>query len=278
MTVDSRARPEFASRLDDVLGGLPPARPSGPVGSSLTFGWRALLKIKHVPEQLLDVVLYPILFVLMFTYVFGGAIAGSPREYLQFALPGVLAQTVLFLTMYTAMNINTDIEKGVFDRFRTMAIWRPSHLMGALLADSLRYGLATMLVLIVGGLIGYRPPGGWVGVLAAVALLLIFCFALSWLWLIVGLTVRTPSAVMGVAVLILFPLTFVSSVYAPPETMPTWLQAFVGINPVSLLVDTARDLMNGTPELADAAIVLGISALIVAVFAPIALRIYNRTA
>src|SRR5699024_176403 len=214
--------------------------------------------------------------VLMFTYVFGGAISGTPEDYLQFALPGILTQTVIFLTIYTAMTINTDIEKGVFDRYRTQPVWRPAHLVGALLADSLRYGIATTLTLAVGLLMGYRAPGGVLGVVAAVAVLFMFCFALSWMWLVIGLKVRTPSAVQGVSVLILFPLTFISSVFAPPETMPDWLQVFVNANPVSQLVDTLRDLMNGVANFQSIVIVIGVSVLITVIFAPIALRIYNR--
>jgi len=254
------------------------ARPDlpGPVSSSLSFAWRALLKIKHVPEQLFDVTMFPIMFTLMFTFVFGGAIAGSPQDYLQYALPGILTQTVVFITMYTALTINTDIEKGVFDRFRSLPVWRPSMLVGALLGDTLRYAMASFMVLVVGVVIGYRAPGGLVGVLLAVVLLLAFCFALSWVWLIVGFKVRTPNAVMGVSMMVLFPLTFISSVFAPPETMPDWLRAFVDVNPVTLLNEAARGLMNDNPDAGDIAIVLVMSVAITAVFAPLALRLYNR--
>jgi ABC-2 type transport system permease protein len=248
-----------------------PAR-AGAVSSSLTFGWRALLKIKHVPEQLFDVTMFPI----MFTYVFGGAVAGSPKQYLQCALPGILVQTVVFITMYTAMTINADIEKGVFDRIRSLPVWRPSLLVGSLLGDTLRYLMASTIVLVVGVLIGYRAPGGLLGVVGAVALLLAFCFSLSWLWLILGLKVRTPNAVMGISMMILFPLTFVSSVFAPPDTMPGWLQAFVDVNPVTLLVEAARGLMNNEAAAGDILLVLAASAVLTAVFSPIALRMYNR--
>ncbi len=276
MTVENGQDEKLAVRLDDALKTSDSVRLIGPGLAVLTFARRSLLKIRHVPEQLLDAVLYPVLFVLMFTYVFGGAISGTPEEYLQFALPGILTQTVLFLTMYTAMTINTDIEKGVFDRYRTQPVWRPAHLVGALLADTLRYGIATALTLIVGFLLGYRAPGGVPSILAAIALLFLFSFALSWMWLVVGLKVRTPSAVQGVSVLILFPLTFVSSVYAPVETMPDWLQTFVRANPVTQLVETLRDLMNGVATLQSVLVVVGVSVLITMIFAPITLRIYNR--
>ena len=263
-------------RLEDTLDTDQQVELLGPGRAVLTFTWRSLLKIRHVPEQLLDAVLYPVLFVLMFVYVLGGAISGTPEEYLQFALPGILAQTIIFLTIYTAMTINADIQKGVFDRYRTQPVWCPAHLVGALLADMLRYGIATVLTLIVGFVLGYRASGGLLGVLAGVGLLFLFCFALSWMWLVVGLKVRTPSAVQGVSVLILFPLTFVSSAYAPPETMPTWLQAFVNVNPVTHVVDTLRDFMNNEATLSGVLILLGMTAVIIAIFAPIALRIYNR--
>ncbi|MCE0533950.1 ABC transporter permease [Kineosporia rhizophila] len=249
---------------------------AGAVSSSLTFGWRALLKIKHVPEQLFDVTMFPIMFTLMFTYVFGGAVSGSPKEYLQYALPGILVQSIIFITIYTAMTINQDIEKGVFDRIRSLPVWRPSLLVGALLGDTLRYLMASTIVLLVGVLIGYRPPGGLFGLVGAVGLLLVFCFSLSWIWLILGLKVRTPNAVMGISMMVLFPLTFVSSVFAPPETMPGWLQAFVDVNPVTLLVEAARGLMNDNPDSGDILFVLGASVVVTAIFSPIALRMYNR--
>lgn len=267
--------PQLDSQVIAALGSSQRPAPAGPVTSSLTFGWRALLKIKHVPEQLFDVTMFPIMFTLMFTYVFGGAISGSPGQYLQYALPGILTQTVVFITMYTAMTINTDIEKGVFDRFRALPIWRPSLLVGALLGDAVRYAVASTVVLIVGFAIGYRAPGGILGVVAAVALLVFFCFSLSWMWLIVGLKVRTPNAVMGISMMVLFPLTFVSSVFADPKTMPGWLQKFVDVNPVTILVEAARGLFNGSADGGDIITVLLMSVAVIAVFSPIALRLYN---
>ncbi|GIH80242.1 ABC transporter permease [Planobispora longispora] len=264
--------------ISAVAGAPPPATGAGALRATLTFAWRALLKIRHVPEQLLDATLFPIMFTLMFTYVFGGAMIGSPEAYLRYALPGILAQTVVFMTMYTAVTLNTDIERGSFDRFRSQPIWRPAPLAGALLGDTLRYGLASALVLGIATLIGYRAPGGPGGVAGAVALLLVFCSALSWLWLIIGLTARTPAAVMGVSTMILFPLTFVSPAFAPPETMPALVREFVAVNPVTLLVEAARGLLDGVPDAGDVALVLALSGGMTLVFAPIALRLYNRRA
>jgi ABC-2 type transport system permease protein len=272
-------RPALDTRLISAVAGAPPPdRGAGPLSATLTFAWRVLLKIRHVPEQLLDATLFPIMFTLMFTYVFGGAMIGSPEAYLSYALPGILAQTIVFMTMYTAVTLNTDIGQGTFDRFRSQPIWRPAPLVGALLGDTLRYGIASGFVLGIATLIGYRAPGGLGGLAGAVALLLVFCFALSWLWLIVGLTVRTPAAVMGASTMILFPLTFVSSAFAPPGTMPAWVREFVTVNPVTLLVEAARGLLGGVPDAGDVLLVLGISGVMTVVLAPIALRLYSRGA
>lgn len=280
MSVDLTAE-RAAAELDPgliaaVAAGRAPERGPGALRATLAFTWRALLKVKHTPEQLLDATLFPIMFTLMFTFVFGGAMSGSPEAYLRYALPGILVQTVVFITMYTAVTLNTDIGQGVFDRFRSQPIWRPAPLVGALLGDSLRYGVASAVVLGVAALIGYRPPGGVGGLAGAIAVLLVFCFALSWIWLIVGLVVRTPSAVMGVSTLILFPLTFVSSAFAPPDTMPGPLRAFVLVNPVTKLVEAVRGLVDGAPGAGDAAAVLAISAVMTIVFAPLALWRYAR--
>src|SRR5918996_2620048 len=144
-----------------------PPRPSA-LSASLTFGWRAMLKIKHVPEQLFDVTAFPIMMVLMYAYLFGGALAGSVAEYIQFLLPGILVMSVVMITMYTGVSVNTDIEKGVFDRFRTLPIWRPSVMVGYLLGDALRYTIASVVMLTVGMLLGYRPDGGIGGVAAGI--------------------------------------------------------------------------------------------------------------
>ena len=252
-----------------------PPRPS-PLAASLTFGWRALLKIKHVPEQLFDVTAFPIMFTLMFTFLFGGALAGSTREYIQFLLPGILVQTVVFITIYTGMGLNADISKGIFDRFRSLPLWRPAALVGALLGDVVRYAIASTIVILLGLVLGFRPAGGTVGVLLAVALLLAFAFALTWVWTALGLILRTPESVMGVSMMVLFPLTFASNIFVDPATMPGWLQAFVDINPVSRLVTAARGLMGGTVTVGQLGWVLGACAVLVGVFGPLTMRLYNR--
>ncbi len=252
-----------------------PTRPGG-VTTSLTFGWRALLKIRYIPEQLLDVTAFPIMFLLMFTYLFGGAIAGSTSDYLHFLLPGILVQTVVMITMYTGLELNNDIKKGIFDRFRSLPIWRPSVLVGALLVDLVRYSLAAMIMIVLGLIIGFRPDGGAIGVILALLLLLVFSFSLSWLWTVLGLTMRSEKSLMAVSMMVLFPLTFISNAFVDPQTMPSGLQRLVEINPISVLVTAVRGLMHGTVTVERIIWVLLISGLMVAVFAPLTMYLYRN--
>lgn len=245
--------------------------------AALAFGWRGMLKVKHVPEQLLDVTVTPVMFVLMFTYIFGGAIAGSTREYLQYILPGILVMSVLFTTVYSGVSINTDLTKGVADRFRSLPIWRPAPLLGALLGDAVRY-LANGLVIIGLGLaLGFRPGAGAPGVAAALGLVVLFAFALSWVFTTLGLRLRSPSAVMNAGFMAIFPLTFLSNVFVDPETLPGPLEAFVNVNPISTLATASRGLMEGEVDGGDIAVVLAVAVLITAVFAPLTTRLYRRS-
>jgi ABC-2 type transport system permease protein len=255
----------------------PRSRPPvpGALSASLTFGWRALLKIKHVPQQLFDVTAFPIMFTLLFTFLFGGALAGSTSKYAQFAIPGILVQTVAFITMYTGIALNTDISKGIFDRFRSLPIWRQSVLTGALFADLARYTFAAMVVFVLGVALGFRPDNV-IGVLLALLLLLVFAFSLTTIWTIFGLTLRTPESVMQTSIMILFPLVFTTNIWVSESTMPGWLQAIVKVNPVTRVVIAVRDLMHGSVAAADIGWALLSCAVIVAVFAPITLRLYNK--
>ena len=258
-----------------LLAGERPSRP-GPVPTSLTFGWRALLKIKHVPEQLVDVTMFPIMFTLMFTYLFGGALAGSTQEYLQFLLPGILVQANVMITMNTGITLNTDIQKGVFDRFRSLPVWRPSPLVGALLGDVMRYSIGSAIVITLGLVLGFRPEGGAVGVVLSVALLLVFSFCLSWLWTMLSLILRTPNSVAGVSMMVMFPLTFVSNIFVDPKTMPGWMQAVVEVNPITHLATVVRGLMHGSVPAGEIGWVLVSSVLLVAVFGPITMVLYRN--
>ncbi|WP_254547149.1 ABC transporter permease [Halomarina pelagica] len=262
--------------LGDVFSRIERPPRSGPVSASITLGWRALLKIKHVPFQLFDVTAFPLMSTLLFTFLFGGALAGSPQQYIQFLLPGILVQAIVFITVYTGVGLNTDIDEGLFDRFQSLPIWQPAPLVGALLGDVLRYSMAAIMVVGLGVVLGFRPGAGIVGVLGALALVLVFAFSLSWIWIVVGLLVDTPESVMTTSFLLLFPLTFVSNIFVDPATMPTWLQTVVGVNPVTHLVDATRGLMHGGVALADVTWVLIASAVIVVVFAPLSLHLYHK--
>ncbi|MBA2497121.1 MAG: ABC transporter permease [Acidimicrobiia bacterium] len=244
--------------------------------SALTFAWRGMLKVKHVPEQLLDVTITPVMFVLMFTYLFGGAIAGSTAEYLDYILPGILVMSVLFTTVYSGVALNTDLTKGVVDRFRSLPIWRPAPLVGSLLGDSVRYLLSGTVIIVLGVALGYRPGAGIVGVLAALALVVIFAFGLSWVFTTLGLVLRTPNAVMNAGFMGIFPLTFLSNVFVDPDTLPSGLEAFVDVNPISILATASRGLMEGDAERSDIVIVLAVAAALTAVFAPLTTRLYRK--
>lgn len=273
MTTDVLPAPD---RTHEVLSMRARPHPASAASAVLTLAWRAMLKIKHVPFQLFDVAVSPIMFTLLFTFIFGGALAGTPRQYVQYLLPGVLVQTIVFITVYTGVGLNTDIQKGLYDRFRSLPMWQPAPLFGALAGDVFRYSVASVLIIIVGLTLGFRPAGGAVGVLAAFVLVLVFAFALSWLWIIVGMLVKTPESVMTTSFLFLMPLTFASDIFVRLETMPRWLQVVVGVNPVTLLARASRDLMHGQPALRDVIGVLAWSAAIVAVAAPIAMRLYHK--
>lgn len=252
-----------------------PPRP-GAASVALTFAWRGLLKIKHVPEQLFDVTLTPVMFTLMFTYLFGGAIEGSTGDYLQYLLPGVLAMTVIFTTVYSGVTLNTDVTKGVVDRFRSLPIWRAGPLVGPLLSDTARYVLAAVVTLVLGLVLGFRPDAGVAGVVAAVALLLVFAFGLAWAFSALGLVMKTPNGVMNLGFTLLFPLTFASNVFVRPETMPSWLETVVGFNPMTHLVTAERGLMAGTASAGDVWLVLAEAAALAAIFAPLTVRLYRR--
>ena len=264
-----------AEALRKALSSTPRPRRPGALSAALTFGWRGMLKIKHVPEQLIDVTLTPVLFTVMFTYMFGGAIAGSTEEYLQFILPGILVMSVLFTTVYSGVALNTDVTKGVVDRFRSLPIWRPAPLVGAVLGDTVRYVIAATVVMVVGVILGFRPDAGIGGVLAAMLLVVVFSSGLAWVFTTLGLLMRTPNAVMNAGFMALFPLTFLSNVFVEPDTLPSGLKAFVEVNPISLLATASRGLMHGGAQTSDILIVLGTAVLLTAVFAPLTVRLYR---
>jgi ABC-2 type transport system permease protein len=249
--------------------------PAGAVSNALMFGWRGMLKVKHVPEQLLDVTITPVMFVLLFTYLFGGAIAGSTGEYLDYILPGILVMSVIFTTVYSGVALNTDVTKGVVDRFRSLPIWPSAPLVGALLGDSVRYLVGGTVIVVLGVILGYRPDNGVPGVLAAMALVIVFAFGMSWIFTTLGLLLRSPQAVMNAGFMGIFPVTFLSNVFVEPETLPAGLEWFVNVNPISILADCSRQLMAGTLDGSDLAVVLGTAAVLTAIFAPLTAHLYR---
>ncbi|KSU59629.1 ABC transporter permease [Gordonia sp. JH63] len=243
---------------------------------SFSMAYRGVLKIRHNPEQLFDVTFQPIIFTLMFTYIFGGAISGNVEAYLPVIIPGILVQTVIMTSIVTGTQLREDMDKGVFDRFRSLPIARISPLAGALLADVIRYSIATVLTVVMGVLMGWRPDV--LGVIASAALIIVCSFAVSWIFALMGCLMSKASAVQGISMMIMFPLTFMSNAFVPVDSMPGWLQGFVNVNPVSHLVTAVRELTNSGHAGIHVVWALIGAAVITAVFAPLAVRAYMRNA
>jgi oleandomycin transport system permease protein len=246
---------------------------------SVALARRSLIKTMRTPEALLDVTLQPVIFLLLFTYLFGGAISDGDRgAYLQFLLPGMLAQSLAMGGIALGQNLNADIEKGVFDRFRSLPVARSAPLVGAVSADIVRYLTVCVVMLGFGMLIGFRVETGFVPAVAAVALSIAFGLCFCWISVWVGMLVRTPGAVQGLMFLIVFPLSFGSNVFVQTDTLPGWLQAFVHVNPITPLVSTIRGLLVGGPVAHHLVVTLAWMAGLLVVFVPLALRSYARRA
>lgn len=243
---------------------------------TLALAWRATKKMRRNPEQFFDVTLQPLLFTAMFTYIFGGAISGSVADYMPIIIPGILAQTAITTCMAMGTQLREDMDKGVFDRFKSLPIARIAPLAGPALADVIRYVIASTLTILVGIAMGYRPGGGVGGTVAAWAMTIFAAWSLAWIFTWLGTVMRTAQAVQGTAMLIMFPLTFLSNAFVPEDTLPGWLQAFVKINPVSHVVTAVRDLMNEGAFTAEVGWALLGCAAVVAIFAPLAVRGYSR--
>jgi oleandomycin transport system permease protein len=246
---------------------------------ALALAKRSLIKTARTPEALIDVTLQPIIFLLLFTYVFGGAIGGGSRhDYLQYLLPGLLGQSIAMAGVALGQNLNADIERGVFDRFRSLPIGRSAPLVGAVLADVVRYLILCAMFLAFGYLIGFRITTNPVAAIAAVALSVAFALCFCWISVFIGMIARTSGAVQGIMFLIVLPLSFGSSVFVSTQSMPGWLQAFVKVNPITHLVGAVRGLMLGGPVRGDLGWTLVWMVGLLAVFVPLALRAYRRRA
>jgi oleandomycin transport system permease protein len=244
---------------------------------SLTLAWRNVTQLKHSPEKLLDVILMPIVFLVLFLFVFGGAVAGSTHAYLELLLPGLVAQMAVFATMGLGTALCEDIHKGVFDRFRSLPIARSSPLVGAVLGDTARFCVVMVVLTGFGSLLGFRFHTGVLAVLAAFALAYVFYLAVCWISVLIGLVAPSPETVQGIAFIFIMPLVFGSSILLPStQTMPGWLQAWVKVNPVTSLADAVRGLTVGGPVASHAMYALAWAAGIVLVAFPLAMRMYRR--
>jgi ABC-2 type transport system permease protein len=252
-----------------------PAPPSA-WSNALTFGWRAVLKFRHVPEQLFDLIMTPVMFTLLFTFVFGGALAGSTDDYLQYLLPGILVQTVIFNSVYSGMGLSTDLGKGLFDRFRSLPIWPLAPFAGLMVGDVLRHLIAGAIILGIGLALGFRPEGGIAGSIGAFLLLLAIGFGTGWAFIVLGLLVRTPTTVMTLGFTVMFPVVFASSIMVDPATMPDWLRAFVDLNPVTHMADAMRGLFAGASDPGTVLLALTLPVAMTATLAPLTLALYRR--
>lgn len=240
---------------------------------------RNLVKTVRTPEALIDVTIQPVIFLLLFTYIFGGALGGGDRStYLQYLLPGILAQSISLAGVSLGQNLNSDIQKGVFDRFRSLPIARSAPLVGAVLADVVRYLILFAVIMTAATVMGFRVQTGFWPTLAALGVSMAFALSFCWVSVFVGLLVRTPGAVQGLMFLLVMPLSFGSNVFVDTASMPGWLQHFVHVNPITHLVGVVRGLMLGGPVAGDLAWTGGWIAVFLAVFVPLALRAYTRRA
>jgi ABC transporter DrrB family efflux protein len=263
----------------------PPIHPPSLLRASSTIVWRNLVHIRRMPEMLLDVTVQSVMFVLLFAYVFGGAISVRGADYKEFLLPGIMVQTMVFSSAIVAMGLTSDLQKGFVDRFKSLPVPRPAVLVGRSISSLIHSSIGIAVMAVTGLLIGWRIRNGVLDAVLAFLLLLLFGFALIWLGIWVGSLMRTVEAVQGFMFTVMFPLTFVANTFAPPESMPAWLRTIAEWNPVSALTQACRELWgNGLPARADAAwplqhpvlVSIAWSFIFIAVFAPLAVSAFRR--
>jgi oleandomycin transport system permease protein len=257
-----------------------PAR-VGPVPAlqqTCSLAWRTLVQIKHNPFELMDFSIQPIMFLLLFVYVFGGALGGTTHDYLQYVLAGIIVQNALFTTMNTAVGLSTDLEKGFSSRLRALPIARFAPLAGRIVADLAKQAWAIALLFAVGTLMGFRVETNPLAALAGAGLVLVVALAFAWAMVWIGMLAGNPEKVQIFGFVVLFPLTFTSGAFVKTATMPGWLQAFSKANPVTLLAEATRGLMTGGPVAVPAVESLLYAAGFIALFAPLAVRAFRRRA
>ena len=264
----------------EALLDAPAARigPRSLVRHSLTIARRNLVQVRGNPQLLVFIAIQPVLFVLLFVYVFGGAISGSSRDYVQFVIPGIIVQTVVFGTVMTGIGLSEDLAKGIIDRFRSLPIARSAVLTWRILADSARTAASVLVTSAVGMLLGFRLPAGPVAALGAFALAVGFGTAFAWIAATIGLTVRNPETAQSAGFLWMFPLTFASAAFAPAASMPGWLRPFVEANPITALTEALRALTTGGPVILPVLRSVAWIAGLTLVFAPLAIHRYRRLA
>jgi oleandomycin transport system permease protein len=265
-----------------TLSGSPLGARSGRIGPgsalrhALLVARRDLLQVRGNPQLLVFLLVQPILFVLVFVYVFGGAISGSSRQYVQYVIPGIIVQLAVFATAITGIGLNEDMAKGIIDRFRSLPIARSAVLAGRILSDAVRSVASLAVILGVGMALGFRIATSPVAALIGFLLIIGFGMALSWVAALIGLSVRNPETAQSAGFIWMYPLTFASSVFAAPQTMPGWMQPFVDVNPITVAADALRGLLLGGPVLASVLQTMAWTAGLTAVFAPLAIRRYRR--
>ncbi|RJX41478.1 ABC transporter permease [Paenibacillus pinisoli] len=254
-----------------------PPRRLGRAEATGVFMRRTFLGVKNNPFGfIIDCLASPVLMLLIFTYLFGGAIAGSTSEYIQFLLPGAMVLIIAPMTVYSGTTLCQDITKGVHNRFRTMSVWPPASVLGPILTDSLRYAAASIVTIGIGLLLGFRPEGGAWGVLLALAYAVFFGFSISWVFAVMGIVVKKPETVSGTSMVMIYPLLFASSIFVDSATMPAWLGRIVDYNPISMAASALRGLMHGTAAPADLAWGIGTGVLLIAVFAPLTFYFFRK--
>ncbi len=268
MTAPSVTLPSAAARKDF-------ARPRV-IGDAMTIAWRNLLNIRRNPQLVVFATIQPVIFVLMFRYVFGGAIRVPGVPYVDFLMPGIFVQTVVFGSLTTGVGLADDLQKGLVDRFRSLPMARSAVLIGRTLADLVRNVFVVLLMAVVGFAVGWRPTGSVPAVVGGLALVLFFAYSLSWLFAIVGLTVRDSETAQAASFPILAPLVFASSAFVPVSSMPAWLQGFAEHQPVTAVVNAVRALTIGTPAGSDVFAAIAWIVAIVGICAPIAVNRYRR--
>ena len=270
-------RPGAAAATGAMADEHAPRRRWRLVRHSLVLAKRSLINTIRTPEALIDVTLQPAIFLLLFTYVFGGAIShGSQHDYLQFLLPGILGQSIALAGVAIGVNLNNDVTKGIFDRFRSLPIPRGAPLIGTVLADVVRYVILFAVTIGFGYVLGFRAHAGVASVLAAGLLSIAFALCLCWASVWLGMVSRTPGAVQGIMMLILLPLSFASNTFVPVDTLPGWMQTFVDYNPLTHLIAADRALLLGGSAGTDVLWTLLWMGILLVAFVPLALRAYKR--